>query len=125
LRAPAGSAQWIRWLIGPECCVTGSEHALELDGVGPGRLRDRRATDLLPPAHRAPGNGRSPQRAPKTGQGGGGGAGRRPLATGAHPICCRLRNGLHAPGNGPRAVGAGTRRAPVTGADAAAFASAA
>jgi len=54
----AGPTGRIRWLVGPECCVTGSERALEFNGGRSGAPSDRRAPDLVPPAQRAPGAGR-------------------------------------------------------------------
>jgi len=53
----AGPTGRIRWLVGPECCVTGSERALEFNGGRSGAPSDRRAPDLVPPAQRAPGVG--------------------------------------------------------------------
>jgi hypothetical protein len=101
----AGPHGRIRCLIGPECCVTGSERALELDRGRDGRLRARRTPDLLHPAQRrrataagrrAPGTGagQRPARAPGNGRHGrraraGTGAGRR----GTHVGHGRQRNG--------------------------------
>src|SRR5664279_2243564 len=53
----AGPTGRLRWLVGPECCVTGSERALEFNGGRSGAPSDRRAPDLVPPAQRAPGAG--------------------------------------------------------------------
>jgi hypothetical protein len=65
---PAGPPGRIRWLIGPECCVTGSKRPLELDrgrhGVGPGAARARSvaacatAASLTGAGHGARGAGR-------------------------------------------------------------------
>jgi hypothetical protein len=54
----AGPTGRIRWLVGPECCVTGSERALEFNGGRSGAPSDQRAPGLVPPAQRAPGAGR-------------------------------------------------------------------
>ena len=88
----AGPTGRIRWLVGPECCVTGSERALEFNGGRSGAPSDRRAPDLVPPAQRAPG-GSAPGR----------GAMRHGHTPHRGPRCRRYAPGtVRVPGRGPR-----------------------
>ena len=83
LTSPPGR---IRWLIGPECCVAGSEQALDVDAAGSGAPSGAARTRSVAPC--ATGAGNVSGRRKRV---------RAPSGAGAHPVCCPVRNaaGVH------------------------------